>query len=71
VFIHFDQFFHWNINYSYDTQGSSRVIISPMELKMQPTIHLQNEHGYLFFDLKNIEHSSVVNFDINVIRLVK
>jgi hypothetical protein len=34
-----------------------RVIISPTELKMQPTIHLQRQRGYLFFDLKNMKDS--------------
>jgi hypothetical protein len=29
----------------------------PTELQMQPTIHLQCERGYLFFDLKNLKHS--------------
>jgi hypothetical protein len=29
----------------------------PTELKMQPTIHLQSERGYLFLDLKNLKHS--------------
>jgi hypothetical protein len=39
-------------------QGISRVIImSPTELKMQPTIHLQSQREYLFFDFKNIKYS--------------
>jgi hypothetical protein len=48
--------------------------MSPTELKMQPTIHLQSLRGYLLIDLKNVKHSllySFVNFYINVIRLVK
>jgi hypothetical protein len=27
-------------------QGDSRVIMSPTELKMQPTIHLERKAGY-------------------------
>jgi hypothetical protein len=42
--------------------------MSPTQLKMQPTIHLQNQREHLFFDFKNIKHS-FVNFDINIIRL--
>jgi hypothetical protein len=52
-------------------QGISRVIImSPTELKMQPTIHLQSQRGYLLFDFKNIKYSKLCeNLDVN--RLVK
>jgi hypothetical protein len=30
-----------------DIQGDSREIMSPTELKMQPTIHLERKTGYL------------------------
>jgi hypothetical protein len=31
---------------SYSIQGDSRVVMTPTELKMQPTIHLEPEAGF-------------------------
>jgi hypothetical protein len=34
------------LNWTHNIQGDLRVIMSPTELRMQPTIHLERKAGY-------------------------
>jgi hypothetical protein len=56
--------------YLYKIQGDSRVIMTPTELKMQPTIHLERKAGYLPCPYPALRSECIVGCIFNSAKLI-